>query len=93
MDENNVILQNEDFVFLNTQKDVQTIVRPSTSFWQDVFRRLRQNKIAMFGLLIITTMVVLSIVMPMISPHEYSTNDLQNINLPPRETHRYGTDT
>lgn len=93
MDENNVILQNEDFTFLNNQKDVQTIVRPSTSFWQDVLRRLRQNKIAMLGLVIIIIMVLLSVVMPMISPYEYSSNDLQNINLPPSSTHWFGTDT
>lgn len=93
MDENKVSLQQEDFVFLNDQKSIDVTVRPSTTFLQDVCRRLLKNKVAMLGLGVIVLMILLAIFMPMLSPYEYSMNDLAHVNEGVSKTHWFGTDT
>lgn len=93
MDEKQVCLTNEDFVFLNDNKSIAVDVRPSTTFWQDVRRRLLSNKVAMLGFGIIVIMVLCAIFIPMISPYEYSTNDLAHINEGMSKSHWFGTDT
>jgi oligopeptide transport system permease protein len=71
----------------------EAIVRPSISFWQDVMRRLLKNKVAMFGLACILTVLIFSIVAPLLSPYEYSNTDYANINSLPSAEHWFGTDT
>lgn len=93
MDEKQVNLTAEDFVFLGEQKSIKTEVRPSTTFWQDVWRRLLSNKVAMLGLGIIIIMVLCAIMMPLLSPYEYSSNDLTQVNAGMSKAHWFGTDT
>lgn len=60
------------------------IVRKSLTYWEDVWRRLKQNKLSMFGLIIIVFMVALAVGGPLISKFSYSDQDLKLANLPPR---------
>ncbi|NLV89403.1 MAG: ABC transporter permease [Tissierellia bacterium] len=46
---------------LRDDGNVDKIRRPSIKYWPDVWRRLKQNKLAMIGLTIIIVMVILSI--------------------------------
>ncbi|UTW45621.1 ABC transporter permease [bacterium SCSIO 12696] len=64
-----------------------------TSLWQDAWVRLRKNRLALFGLGVLSTLVVLSLLTPWIAPYPY---DLQNLELgasAPSADHWLGTDT
>jgi len=78
-------------VGINEEKS-QAIVRPSMTYWQDAWRRLKKNKIAMIGLIIIIIMTIMSIIGPMMVPYNHSDNDLSNTDLLPNSEHWFGTD-
>ena len=83
----------EDFVFIPEEsRKGDAIVRPSVSYWSDVLRRIRQDKVAMCSLIIIGIMVIMAIFAPIFSAYDYETNNLQAINLPPSAEHWFGTD-
>ena len=63
--------------------DAEVIRRPSIKYWADVRRRLRQNKLAMTGLIVILIMVFLAIIAPILSGHTYYEQDYENINRSP----------
>ena len=64
--------------------DNEVIARPSLTFWQDVRRRLFQHKGAMFGLVLLTLIILLAILGPMVSKHSYKEQDLGRAKLPPK---------
>ena len=68
------------------------LVRPSISFWRDVARRLRKNRIAMLSLACILVIALMAVVAPLLSPYTYSDTDLQNRNAAPSAEHWFGTD-
>lgn len=65
-------------------KDAEVISRPSMTYWQDAWRRLKKNKLSMLGLAFIFFMVLTAIVGPYIIEHDYSTQQLQLANIPPK---------
>lgn len=87
------IAQEELFTPVARQStNAQEIVRPSTTYWQDVWRRLKKNRMAMAGLYMIVLIIALAIFGPMISPYSYSDQDLNATNQPPSAAHWFGTD-
>ncbi|MGI5999219.1 MAG: ABC transporter permease [Lutispora sp.] len=78
-------------VGINEEKS-QSIVRPSMTYWQDAWRRLKKNKIAMLGLIVIIVMTIMSIIGPMMVPYNHSDNDLSNTDQSPNSEHWFGTD-
>lgn len=66
--------------------------RPATTYWQDAWRRLRQNKVAMAGLIMISFISLLALIGPYLSPYSYSDQSLMSANQPPSATHWFGTD-
>ena len=38
--------------------DKDVIARPSLTYWQDAWRRLKQNKLAMFGLFAVIVLIL-----------------------------------
>ena len=51
----------EDFMPANEEeKQSQVIMRESVGFWQDGFRRLRKNKVAMVSLFVIIVVMIFS---------------------------------
>ncbi|WP_371925961.1 ABC transporter permease [Halobacillus sp. A5] len=70
----------------------ETVVRPSLSYWQDAWRRLRKNKLAMSGLIFLIFLSLMSILGPILSPHSLSEQVLSNQNQAPSATHWFGTD-
>lgn len=73
-----------------TSKD--RITRPSINYWQDAFRRLRQNKLAMFGVVILIFLLLLSFIGPLFSGYNYYSNDLLSTDQFPSAAHWFGTD-
>ena len=70
----------------------EEIVRESSTYWQDVWKRFRQDPLAIVGLCIILAMAVACIVIPIFSPYSYSGMDLTNMNAGPSLAHPCGTD-
>ena len=71
----------------------EAIVRPSLSYWQDAWMRLRKNRVATFGLCILIFYVVMAIVIPMVSNIDYRTIQDGMTDQPPSQAHWFGTDT
>jgi oligopeptide transport system permease protein len=69
------------------------LVRPSLSYWQDAWMRLRKNRVASLGLAILLFYVVMAVAVPMISDIDYRGIDEENIDSPPSAGHWFGTDT
>ena len=64
--------------------DKEVISRPSLTYWQDAWRRLKKNYLSMIGLFFIILMGLLAILGPFFSNFSYSDQSLQLSNLPPR---------
>ncbi|SHE73895.1 MULTISPECIES: ABC transporter permease [Caloramator] len=79
-----------------SEKDLNTIVRPSETYWQDAWRRLKQNKLAMFGLYFVLFITLLAIVGPplvkMFRGIDYATQNYKYSNQPPNSKFWFGTD-
>lgn len=61
----------------------EQIATPSLTYWQDVRQRLWRHKPAMAGLAFIVFLVIAALFGPMVSPHDYFTQDLKLANIPP----------
>lgn len=86
-------LKPEDFLPISQdQKNSEKIQRESLSAWQDAWERLRENKLAMTGLVILILLVIMAMVGPWISKFDYFTNSLDKTNLAPNSEHWFGTD-
>lgn len=70
----------------------ETISRPSITYWQDAWRRLRNNRIAMAGMVILALFIFMSIVGPHMTEYTYNANNLDLLHQPPGREHWFGTD-
>ncbi len=78
---------------LDERADAEKITRPTIKYWADVWRRLKQNKLAMVGLTIIILMIIFAIVGPMVSGIHYAEQEFGNINVKPNSEFPFGTDS
>src|SRR5699024_9262886 len=86
-------LKNEDFEPLaHDESSAEKIAGESTSYWKDAWRRFKQNKLALFGVVVIVLLGILSFLGGPISGHNYYENDLMNANQSPSAEHWFGTD-
>lgn len=76
---------------INEEKS-QAIVRPSMTYWQDAWRRLKKNKIAIASLIFILGMALMAIVGPMLVPFKFNDNNLMLGIVKPNAEHWFGTD-
>jgi oligopeptide transport system permease protein len=72
--------------------EAEKISKPSLSYWKDVMIRFRNNKLALFGVFLITVLVIMAIFGPYLQPYSYSETNLMNANKPPSSEHWFGTD-
>lgn len=70
----------------------ETVVRPSISYWQDAWRRLKQNKVAMISLVFLIFIVLMCIFAPMIYPHPFDEQNIEFTNQTPTAEHIFGLD-
>ncbi|QFT89809.1 Dipeptide transport system permease protein DppC [Bacillus sp. THAF10] len=73
-------------------REAEAVVRPSLSYWQDAWRRLLKNKLAMTGLIFLLFLAIMAIFGPVFSPHSVTQTDLPNQNQAPSASHLFGTD-
>jgi oligopeptide transport system permease protein len=67
--------------------------RPTVTYWQDAWRRLKQNKLAMFGLYTIIVIFLLAVFGPMFSQYSYSDQFLDKQGVGPSAEFWFGTDS
>ena len=63
-----------------------------TSLWQDAWLRLRRNRLALVGLIILLLFISIAAVTPWIAPYGYAQQDLELGAAPPSAAHWLGTD-
>ncbi len=86
-------LSKEKFQIIGCENaNADEILRPSMTYWQDAWRRLKQNKVATASLIILILISIMTVVGPYINgfSFELTNNDLVNAN--PNMQHWFGTD-
>lgn len=62
----------------------EKIAKPSLSFWQDAWLRIRKNKAAIVSMIILVLIVIMAFVGPYLSPHDGEVQTITHANLPPK---------
>lgn len=62
------------------------------SLWLDAWRRLRKNKAAVIGLIILVILVLVALFADVIAPFDFTTQNLDAVLQKPNATHWFGTD-
>ncbi|MBB4482751.1 ABC transporter permease [Rhizobium etli] len=69
-----------------------TIEEPPVSLWRDAWFRLRRNKLAIFGLIVVLILAFTAVFGPYLTPYDYLSQDLNARNALPSLSHLFGTD-
>ena len=70
----------------------EAINRPSITYWQDAWRRLKMNKVAMIGLVLLAIFTLMAVFAPYMTKYTYNQNNLDFVNQLPNKDHWFGTD-
>lgn len=70
----------------------ETAEEPPVSLWRDAWHRLRRNKLAVFGLVVVLILAFTAIFGPYLTPYDYLSQDLNARNALPSMSHLFGTD-
>ena len=62
----------------------EKIEKPSLSFWQDAWLRVRKNKGAIASMIILVILIIMALVGPHLNGHDFEHQNLSHANLPPR---------
>lgn len=85
-------IPSDSFTPLQHTLKADVINRPSTTLWQDAWRRFHKNPLAMGGLFVLILIGMFAIFGPFFSHFDYKTNDLMGVNVSPNWIHPFGTD-
>lgn len=75
------------------KRNLNIVVRPSLTYWQDAWIRLSKNKVALVSLGIILLYIILAIAGPYMTPYDYKSNNPDAMDLLPNREHWFGTDS
>ncbi len=92
MSNSNTISAEKFRVVGSEDADSERIARPQMTYWQDAWRRLKQNKVAMLSIFILIIIGVLTIVGPYINGFSYESMNAKLLNQKPDGIHWFGTD-
>ncbi len=76
-------LPQDAFAPLTQQQDIQALTRPSLSYWQDAWIRLKANRRAIISLYLVIGLLVFTIVGPFVWQIDPSVQDVEQISQPP----------
>mgnify|MGYP000098119306 CR=1 FL=1 len=83
MSEKNNVISPELWAPLEQEeKNAEKMERPSLTFLQDGWRRLKSNKIAILSLIVIALITIGAIFIPMFWKYDYKTQNLELANIP-----------
>ena len=68
---------------VRVEREVETISRPSLSYWQDAWLRLRANTRAIVSLYLVIGLLLFTLFGPLLWPVDSSAQDLDQISVPP----------
>lgn len=86
-------LTKQDFTPLRrSELGQERIVRPSLNYWRDAWRRLRKNRLAMAGLIILILLTLTAIIAPFFAKYAYDFQNYDITNTKPNGDHLFGTD-
>lgn len=78
------------------EKELVEIERPSIGYWSNAWRKLRENKVALFSMILIIFIILCAVFAPIIIEKvwgfTYYGIDLTNTDQSPNLTHWFGTD-
>lgn len=72
--------------------DKEAIVRPTITYMQDAWRRLRKNPIAMGALVVLVLLLLMAVLGPALCGQDYTFMEPTNKNQSPSSVHWFGTD-
>ena len=83
----------DDFKVIGCENaDSDVINRPNISYFQDAWRRLKKNPVAMTSLVVLVLLMIMVIVGPYINGKEFIKMNSELGDLPPSAEHWFGTD-
>ena len=72
-----------DFSPVGTEREVHTLSRPSLSYWQDAWLRLKANRRALVSLFLVIGLLLLTLVGPWLWQVNPASQDLAQVSQPP----------
>lgn len=85
--------RNDDFIRIGTEGlSGEELSKPALTYWKDVWRRFKENKLALLGLIILALVVIMLYVGPAITGLDYQYIDGSIKNQGPSMAHWFGTD-
>ena len=92
--EHEPVLTKEQFVPVGKRlENSNAISRPTTTYLQDAWRRLRQNKVALTAIIILVLVLLMALLVPVFSSYSMSSQDGSAVNKGPTLAHIFGTDS
>ncbi len=83
----------EEFELLSEDdKNAEFIALESSTYFANVWRNFKKNKLARASLIFLLIMIALAIFAPIFSQYSYEAQDLANTNAMPSAAHFFGTD-
>ncbi|MEG2354060.1 MAG: ABC transporter permease [Clostridium sp.] len=73
--------------------DAEKISRPSMTYLQDAWRRFKQNKLALFSAILLLVIIIMTLVGPSLSAHEFDFVQGDLKNLKPNGQFWFGSDS
>lgn len=77
-------MSKDKFVFIEKKDEDIEAIRPSLTYWQDAWRRLKQNKLSMIGIFTVVLILLFGFLGPKFRSYSYSDQVNKYKNLPPR---------
>lgn len=71
--------------FVRSKNDLEKepeMQRESKNFWQDAWAQLKRNKLAVVGMIGLIIIILLALIGPLLSSHDYAEQDVERRNLP-----------
>lgn len=73
-------------------QQAEAVVRPSVTYWQDAWRRLKNNKVAITCMFFLIFIVLMCVFVPIFSSHSYTEQLTSRTNEVPSLEHLFGLD-
>ena len=72
--------------------DAGQVQRPHVKYYKMVWQRLKRDKLAVFGMIVLAVMLIAAVFGPMFSPYSYEDTDFSAMLQEPSAEHWFGTD-
>jgi len=88
------MFEEKDFTIIGADAEQgETFARKPVTYWGDAFRRFKENKLAVCAFIVLVMLIISVIVVPILSPYDYTKQDLRSRKEWPSAEHIFGTDS